>query len=200
MSRWLIPLVLGTVLLVPLAASAKKKAKPLVLEPLAADIRAKTGELTTDQTKALRQAGRCLEGDRFWAREMENRDPVNQTYETLAGAVVCWQGAEKKAGKQDEGFASAKRFIQARTRYVETLRSFYFALTEKLRTGADQGRLCERLSIALGEAGKANELGAGLAEVFQNEEARALAAQLDADIKYWGEGVASEYKHQKCVD
>lgn len=199
MSRWLILAVLSLLLLVPAAALAKKRApKPLVLEALAVDLRDADGELADDQGKALKVAGRCVQDDQRWAREMENREPVTQTYETLAGAVVCWQGAEKKAGKLGEPFAAATRFIGARARYVETLRSFYFALTEKGRTGADGQRLCDRLEVALGEAGAANDLGAGLATAFTNEDAKTMAAQLDADIKHWGELVATEYKHQKC--
>jgi hypothetical protein len=191
--------VFSLLLLPPASALAKKKApKPLVLEGVAADFRDAAGELAADQTKALKVAGRCVQDDRIWAREMENREPVTQTYETLAGAVVCWQGAEKKAGKLGDSFAAATRFIAARARYVETLRSFYFALTEKFRTGADGQRLCDRLTVALGEAGAANELGADLAAAFTNEDAKTMSAQLDADIKHWGEVVATEFKHQKC--
>ncbi len=202
MSRWLIPAVLSLVLLLPVAATAKKKKspKPLVLEVLATDLRAEDGTLADDHRKALKVAGRCVQDDGIWAREMENREPVTQSYETLAGAVVCWQGAEKKAGKLGEPFSTAARFISARARYVETLRSFYFALTEKFRTGADGQRLCDRLRIALGEAGQANDLGAGIASAFKNDGARAMAAQLDADIKHWGEVVAAEFKHQKCSE
>jgi len=193
--------VLCSLLLLPASALAKKKTpKPLVLEGLAADLRAASGELASDQLKALKVAGRCVQDDRIWAREMENREPVTQTYETLAGAVVCWQGAEKKAGKVGDSFAAATRFVAARARYVETLRSFYFALTEKFRTGADGQRLCDRLKVALGEAGAANGLGADLAAAFTDEGAKTMAAQLDADIKHWGEVVAAEFKHQKCSE
>ena len=200
MSRWFPILALTLAVFLPLTASAKeKKKKPLALEPLAEEVRAHTGaELTKDQLKALRVASRCLDDDQFWAREMENREPVTQTYETLSGAVVCWQGAEKKASKLDDSFGSALGYIRARARYVEVLRSFYFSLTEKLRTGADIGRLCERLNTTLEQAAAANDAGAGLAESFQTPNAQALAAQLDADIAYWGELVANEHKHQKC--
>ena len=201
MPRWIILAVFSLLLLVPVSSLAKKKApKPLVLEGVAADFRDAAGELAADQVKALKVAGRCVQDDRIWAREMENREPVTQTYETLAGAVVCWQGAEKKAGKVEGSFAAATRLIGARARYVETLRSFYFALTEKFRTGADGQRLCDRLKVALGEAGAANDLGADLAAVFTNEAAKTMAAQLDADIKHWGEVVAAEFKHQKCSE
>jgi len=201
MSRWLIPAVLSLALMMPAAAMAKKKTpKPLVLEVLAADLRGEDGALSDEHRKVLKVAGRCVRDDGIWAREMENREPVTQTYETLAGSVVCWQGAEKKAGKLGEDFAAAGRFITARARYVETLRSFYFALTEKFRTGADGERLCDRLKTALGEAGAANAVGADLAAAFRDEGARAMSAQLDADIKHWGELVAGEFKHQKCSE
>jgi len=202
MPRWLILATFSLTLVLPVASHAKKKKapKPLVLEALAVELRGQDGELTADQTKALKVAGRCVRDDAIWARAMENREPVTQTYETLAGAVVCWQGAEKKAGKLGEEFAAQQRFISARARYIETLRSFYFALTEKFRTGADQERLCDRLKVALGEAGQANALGADLASAFTDEGARAMAGQLDADIKHWGELVAGEFKHQKCAD
>jgi len=201
MSRWLIPAILSLVLLLPTVALAKKKTpKPLVLEVIAADLRGEDGVLADDQRKVLKIAGRCVRDDGIWSRAMENREPVSQTYETLAGAVVCWQGAEKKAGKLGEPFAAAARFIGARARYVETLRSFYFALTEKYRTGADGQRLCDRLKVALGEAGVANALGADLASAFTNQGAKEMSAQLDADIKHWGEVVAGEFKHQKCAE
>ena len=203
MSHRLFLVVLSLTLLLPVAAVAKKKKKapkPLVLEAIAVDLRGEDGALDDDQRKALKVAGRCVRDDAIWARSIENREPVTQTYENLAGAVVCWQGAEKKAGKLGEGFAVAARFITARARYIETLRSFYFALTEKFRTGADSERLCDRLKVALGEAGAANAVGADLAAAFTDEGARAMAAQLDADIKHWGELVAQEFKNQKCAE
>ena len=44
--------------------------------------------------------------DALWAA-LENCEPLTQIYEMLAGAVVCWQGAEKKAGKVAEEFTAA---------------------------------------------------------------------------------------------
>lgn len=202
MSRRLTLILVMLTFLLPAGAVAKKKkknAKPLVLEALAVDLKADGAELSDAQVKALKVAGRCVRDDGLWAREMENREPVTQTYETLAGAVVCWQGAEKKASKVTEEFTAQSRFFSARARYVETLRSFYFALTEKFRTGADQERLCDRLKTALSDVGKANDLGADLASAFSDPGAQAMSAQLDADIKHWGEIVATEFKHQKCA-
>ena len=201
MSRRLTLILVMMTFLLPAGAVAmkKKKVKPLVLEALAVDLKADGAELSDAQFKALKVAGRCVRDDGLWAREMENREPVTQTYETLAGAVVCWQGAEKKAAKVTEEFSAQNQFVSARARYVETLRSFYFALTEKFRTGADQERLCDRLKTALSDAGKANDLGANLASSFRDPAAQAMSAQLDADIKHWGEIVATEFKHQKCA-
>ena len=45
----------------------------------------------------------------------------------------------------------------------------------------------------------ANELGADLASAFSDPGAQAMSAQLDADIKHWGEIVATEFKHQECA-
>ena len=201
MSRWMLLFSLSIALLLPGLAVAKKKApKPLVLEPIAVDLRVDGAELSKDQLKALKVAGRCVKDDALWARALENREPLTQIYEMLAGAVVCWQGAEKRAGKVAEEFSAAKSFITARTRYIEMLRSFYFALGEKFRAGADHDRLCDRLRAAVGEAAAANEAASGLIEKFNNDPARQLAAQLDADIRGTGEQVAAEYKNQKCKD
>jgi hypothetical protein len=202
MCRWFPVFVLSVSVLLPLSASAKgKKPKPLVLEPLAQEIRETSGaELTKHHLKVLRNAGRCLNDDKFWVREMENRDPVTQIYETLSGAVVCWQDAEKKGAKLKLGeeWSSSQRYISTRTRYVESLRSYFFALSEKLRAGADVGRLCARLKTSLEDAVKAKEEAEGLNESFQTADARALAEQLMSDVWAFNENIAAEYGHQKC--
>ena len=199
MSRRLLLSLLAVSLLLPGFALAKKKTpKPLVLEPIAAELRVGGAELSKNQTKALKVAGRCLQDDALWARALENREPLTQIYEMLSGSVVCWQGAEKKAGKVSEEFGAAKSFITARARYIETLRSFYFALGEKFRAGADHDRLCDRLRTAVGEAAAANSIGADLQQKFNGDGAKLLAAQLDADIRGIGEQVAAEFKNQKC--
>ncbi|MEE2828164.1 MAG: hypothetical protein VX498_03165 [Myxococcota bacterium] len=195
-SRLSIPLLVLVVLL-PVTASAKKPPKPMLLEPFAAELREQKGELSKQEDKALRVASRCLKDDELWVQRMEN-DPVNRTYESLGGAVVCWQGAEKQALKSGDGFGAARQWIQTRTRYVETLRSFFFAMMEKLQPGADRKRVCDRLTTALKEVASAKSVGEALVEAFQSGSAKALAGQLDADVTHWGETLVQHFENQKC--
>lgn len=201
MPRRITLLLLALALLLPAAAAAGKKPmkrKPLLLDPLGVEIAAK-GEFTDDLYKTLRVADRCLDGDKHWQREQERPGtnvPVNSLYELLSGAVVCWQGAEKKATKAGEPFAPATPWIVARARYLEAYRSFMWAIVAKME--GDRAVVCRRLETAREEAGAAITAGSGLADLFNNTEAKSMGLQLDQEAQALGAMIEDEYRHQKC--
>ncbi len=200
MSRRLILLFLVLSLVLPAAAVAGKKPlkrKPLQLDPLGAEIAAK-GEFTDDQWKTLRVASRCLDSDRNWQREQERPGtnvPVHSIYELLSSAVVCWQGAEKKAVKAGEAFAPTP-WVVARARYLEAYRSFMWAIIAKLE--GERERVCGRLDTAKDEASAAITAAAGLADKFETTEAKEMGFQLDQEAQALGAMIEDEYRHQKC--
>jgi len=177
-------------------AAKKKEPKPLVLEPLAAELRASQGELSGDQLKVLKIAGRCLVSDKHWERGQENNIPVNQIYELLASSVVCWQGAEKKGAKLGESFAAVNRWMVARARYVECLRSFIWGIDAKL--SGDRAQVCRRMKTAIEQSAQASEAAAALQESYSTEGAQALAGQMLAEAKGMAEMVGGEFRNQKC--
>ena len=200
MPRRITVLLVALALLLPAAALAKKplKRKPMVLDPLGAEIAAR-GELTDDLWKVLRVADRCLDGDKNWKREQERPGtnvPVNSIYELLSSSVVCWQGAEKKAGKAGEPFAVVTPWVSARARYIEAYRSFMWAMVAKLES--DRSGVCRRLETARTEGAAAITAAAGLADGFESAEAKSMGLQLDQEARGLGVTIEDEYRHQRC--
>ena len=192
--------LIALALLLPTVAAAKKplKRKALVLDPLGVEIAANT-EFTDDLWKTLRVADRCLDGDKNWKREQERPGtnvPVNSIYELLSSSVVCWQGAEKKAIKAGEPFATVTPWISARTRYIEAYRSFMWAIVAKLE--GDRATVCRRLETAQTEAAAAITAASGLADGFDSTDAKSMGLQLDQEAQGMGAMVEDEYRHQKC--
>ncbi len=187
-------------LLLPTAAVAKElKRKPLKkLDVLGIELAAK-GEYSDDMYKAVRKADRCLEADRNWLREQERPDPVpvTQLYELVAGAVVCWQGAEAKALKLGPEFEPATLWIQSRTRYIESFRSFLWGIVAKY--DGEQAVTCRRLTTAMEEAAAMQAASMGLATKYTTEGAQALGAQADGEAAALGQMIADEFRHQKCA-
>jgi hypothetical protein len=202
LSRRLVLLLVTVALLVPAVAVAKKplKRKALTLDPLGEEVAA-AGEYTDDLYKVMRTADKCLDGDKNWKREQERPTdslPVNQIYELLSSSVVCWQGAEKKAGKAGEIFAPASTWITARARYIEAYRSFLWAIVAKLE--GDRVNVCRRLKTAMDEGLIAKQTASGLADGFAGTDAKSMGLQLDQEAQLLMAQIEDEYKHQKCAE
>ncbi len=198
-------LLCALALLVPVAAVAGKKPmkrKALDLDPLGAEIQATAGTFDADdeQYKALRKADRCLDQDRTWQREQEvpgdARITVNQLYELLNGSVVCWQEAEKKAGKMGEGFVPATSWIAARARYMEAYKQFIWGISAK--ADGDRKKTCDRLVDAAGMVPAAVAAAEPLADSYQTAGAQALGNQAVAEAHILREMVTAEVANQKC--
>lgn len=179
------------------SALAAPKARAMLLQPLADELAVPEGqEQSKDVVKGLNVAERCLKQDRSWQRSQENQVPVNQLYESLSSAVVCWQGAEKKAQKAGEPGAPLAWWTTARARYIESFRTYLWAIDAKL--AGDRAFVCRRLGSAMVEKAAAEAAGAGLADKYQQVAAQALAAQLSADIGGLAEAIEAEHKNQGC--
>ncbi len=192
-------LCLAACLLVGSSAFAQKakKAKEMLLAPLAAEFAPAEGEeLSKDSKKALNVSERCLKQDRSWLRAQENQVPVNQLYESLSSAVVCWQGAEKKAAKAGEVAAPLAWWTAARARYIESYRTYLWAIDAKL--AGDRAFVCRRLGSALTESNLAIDASEGLSDKYKGVAAQALAAQLMADVGGLSSAIGSEHKNQGC--
>ena len=200
MPRRITVLLVALTLLLPAAALAKKpvKRKAMVLDPLGVEIAARA-EFTDDLWKTLRVADRCLDGDKNWVREQERPGtnvPVNSIYELLSSSVVCWQGAEKKALKAGEPFGPVAVWVAARARYIEAYRSFMWAIVAKL--DGDRSGVCRRMETAKEEGAAAIRAAAGLADLFDSTDAKAMGLQLDQEAQAMGVMIEDEYRHQKC--
>jgi len=199
LSRSLLLALLGLGLLLPVSSDAREmKRKPLLLDGLGEELAAK-GEYTDDMYKGLKKADACLKADAHWEREQSrpgSNIPINQIYETLASAVVCWQGAEKKAQKLGDDFAPVTRWVTARTRYIESYRSFVWSLDAKM--SGDRAQVCRRLGTAKEQTEAATAAAADLASTYTTPLAQALGAQLDSEAQGLRQIVGDEFLNQKC--
>ena len=187
--------LLSLVVAAPIRA-AQKAPKPLKFLSALVDEAASRGEITKEVQRALRYADRCLADDGNWERGMKNRVPVNQTYELLGGAVMCWQSAEKKFAKVGGVLDVPGKWVSARARYIETFRGYLWGIHAKMNGARSQA--CRRLREATRQAVLANKASTGLADQFTVDAAKSLALaaeQMSADM---GEIVAAEFKNQKC--
>lgn len=182
--------------LVPLAADAAPKKKELLLQPLLDEMVPAGAVATKAQDKAIKRSESCLKQDRNWLRAQNDEVPLNQLYELVGGAVVCWQGAEKKSAAGGEESAVVHWWTQGRARYIETFRSWLWSLDAKL--SGDNRHVCKRLDVALKEGNAAAEAADGLAEKYEGAAAKALAHQLSADATALNQAVTSEYANQRC--
>ncbi len=189
----LVPLCL--LVAAPLEA-AKKAPKALKFLPALVEEASSKGELSKEAYKALRYADRCLGDDRNWERGMKNQVPVNETYELLGGAVMCWQTAEKKLTKVGDSLAAPAKWVSARARYIEAFRGYLWGIDAKM-SGA-RAQACRRLREATRQAVLATEASVGLADLFSVESAKALALATEQMSVEMGAVVASEFKNQKC--
>lgn len=188
------------ILLAPAAALAGKpvKRKPMQLDPLGVEVAAK-GEYTDDLYKVLWSANGCLEGDRNWQREQErpgSNVPVYEIYELLSSSVVCWQMAEKKAGKAGDVFAAAAAWIVARARYIEAYRGYMWAIDAKLE--GDRSQVCRRLAAATPQVDAAVQAATGLADAFSQPDGKSMGLQLQQESLGLKGQVEDEIRHQKC--
>jgi hypothetical protein len=199
--RRAVPLLLALLLSAPLAHAGPKQPKqpkPLLLQPLVDEMQPGETPLTKAQDLAVRRSEACLKQDGNWLRAQENQVPVNQLYELLSSAVVCWQGAEKKAAAGGEEAAAVARWTAGRTRYMEAFRSWIWAIDAKISN--DQRHICQRLTTASQEGAAAIQAADGLSGFYEGAAARALAMQLAADSKSLAEAVGGEFKNQRCGD
>ncbi len=179
----------------PLQA-AKKEPKPLkFLSALVEEVAAR-GEISKEAHRALSYADRCLRDDSTWERGMKNRVPVNQTYELLGGAVMCWQSAEKKFAKVGESLSVPAKWVSARARYIEAFRGYLWGIDAKM--SGERSQACRRLREATRQAGLANTASVGLADAFTADSAKALALAAEKLSGEMGVIVATEFKNQKC--
>lgn len=192
-------LVLLAAALVPaLAQGAPKQAKEMLLQPLVDEMKQGDAPLTKGQEVAAKRAEACLKQDANWLRGQRNEIPLNQLYELLGSAVVCWQGAEKKSASFGEEAAAVLGWTAARARYMESFRSWIWALDAKFAN--DQRHLCQRLKSASSEGIAALKATDGLAESYSGPTAKALAYQLHNDTKTLAEAISSEVKNQRCSE
>lgn len=182
--------------LVPVAADAAPKKKELLLQPLMDEMVPTGATATKAQEKAIKRSESCLKQDNNWLRAQRDEAPLNQIYELVGGAVVCWQGAEKKSAAGGEESAPVHWWTSGRARYIETFRSWLWSLDAKL--SGDVRHVCKRLDVAVKEGGAAAAASENLAEKYQGAAAKALAHQLSADITALNEAVTSEYANQRC--
>jgi len=178
------------------AQAAKKQPKPLKhLSALVEEVAAH-GEISKEAHKALSYADRCLRDDATWERGMQNQVPVNQTYELLSGAVMCWQSAEKKFAKVGDSLSVAGKWVSARARYIEAFRGYLWGIDAKM--SGERSQACRRLREAVRQAALANDASVGLADAFTVDSAKALALAAEKLSGEMGAIVASEFKNQKC--
>ncbi|MBJ95378.1 MAG: hypothetical protein CMP23_13025 [Rickettsiales bacterium] len=178
------------------ALAAGKVAKPLKhLEAMAEQARLK-GDLSKEARRALKYADRCFSDDGIWERAVDNRASVNEIYEALSGAVICWQSAENKFAKAGAGLELPNRWVAARARYIEAFRGYLWGIDAKM--SGDRTQACRRLRTATRQVGAANEAAAGLAEGFTVEEARKLALATQQQSAEMGSIIATEFQNQKC--
>jgi hypothetical protein len=186
-------LLILALLLLPLSVQARPKG-PSLIEPLVAELT--LDPANKDQAKAIKAAERCLDTDSLWERAQENNDPISQVYESLTTAVTCWQGAEKKAAKAGEAMGSLPAWVSARARYLESFRSFVWALDAKF--AGNQTYICKRLQTARVEGAAAVVAAENLVDRFGTNEAKALAAAQEATTAAMAQNIADEFAHQKC--
>lgn len=180
----------------PTIAAAKEKApKPSFVQPLLDEL-ATRGELSKDQSKALKAAHRCIDSDRNWERGQDNQLTPTQLYEAASGAVVCWQGAEKKATKLGEAMVPATGWIAARARYLEAYRDYLWAIEAKLK--GDRIFTCKRLVTAMGAREKMVDSHKGLAESFTVEHAQGFGALQTSLSDALAQSIEGEHGNQKC--
>ncbi len=189
-------LLLAALLLPAAGQAAPKKAKELLLQPLVEEMKAPEVELTKAQAVAVKRSESCLQQDSNWLRAQQNQVPVSQLYELLGSAVVCWQGAEKKAAAAGAEGLALHGWTAGRTRYMESFRSWMWAVDAKMSN--DRRHICQRLETASKEALASVQAADGLAERYQGAGAKAMAFQLEADSKVMAETVSTEYKNQRC--
>ena len=180
------------------ADAVPKAAKEMLLQPLVDEMKQGDEPLTKEQEIAAKRAEACLKQDGNWLRGQQNEIPLNQLYELLGSAVVCWQAAEKKTGTFGEPAAAVHAWTAARTRYMECFRGWVWALDAKMSN--DPRHVCKRLKAASSAGAAALVASDGLAEKYKSPTAKALAYQLQNDSKTLGEAVASEIKNQRCSD
>ncbi len=193
-------LSIAVLLLLPSLAGAAPKKKPIKFEYLqtlydeAIDGVPEDGH--RDIGKAIKVADRCSLDDARWAKAMDDgQTQVNVLYEMLQGAVVCWQGAERRVTKHGS-LEAPTAFVAARTRYLEAFRSYIWAIEAKL--ASDRQSTCTRLKTALTEVEKAAEATNGLVEKFKAEANQMLAAKAAADAKGLADTIADETANQRC--
>ncbi len=190
-------LTLLALALVPaLAHAGPKKPKELLLQPLVDEMKDGDTPLTKGQEIAAKRAEACLKQDMNWVRGQQNDVPINQLYESLGSAVVCWQGAEKKTASFGEEAAPVHWWTAGRARYIESFRSWVWALDAK--QSGDTRHVCKRLQSASAEGVAALDAAEGLADKYQGASAKALAYQLETDGKSLGEAISGEIKNQRC--
>jgi len=178
------------------ALAAKKEPKPLKqLQPLV-DETALVGPVSKDAFKALRYADRCLTSDKNWERAQQNQVPINQFYEMLSSAVVCWQTAEKKLGKVGESVVTAGLWVSARARYMEAFRAYVWGVDAK--QSGKRNQVCRRLKEATTLAVAANEASSGIVDKFTDANAKGLAMAADQLSEQLGAQIATEFSNQKC--
>jgi len=188
--------LLAAVLLVPASATAKPKDRPKLLQPLEDELTAK-GELSKDLSKLLKVGEFCMSDDKRWDKAMsDGQTSISIIREMLIDSVVCWQRAEKKAGKLGEAASPAAEYYAARARYMETFRSFIWAIEAK--NVQDRLSVCKRLKTAMDEAGAANTAADGLADKFTTEDGKVLALATMQTSKGLGEQITDEYANQRC--
>jgi hypothetical protein len=186
-----------TALLTSPALAEKGPPKLRQLQTMADELGA-TAELSKDAWTAIKVADRCATQDLNWERAMEpeQQTPIDAMFELLASGVVCWQGAEKKAGKVAEEQPRIAEFVGARARYVEMIRGYYDGFRAK--AVGDLNQACKRFKVAVAQAAAGVEAGHGLADRFDQVENKTLALTIDQKIAAVAELITSEYANQKC--
>ena len=184
--------------LAPAPADAAPKAKVLLLQPLVDELTPAgvDGAFSKEQERAIKRSEACLQQDGNWLRAQRDEVPVGQIYELVGGAVVCYQGAEKKVTEAGEAAAPILAWTVARRHYIESFRSYLWALDAKL--SGDKRHVCQRLKEAEHEGVAAAGAADGLVDRYEKAPAKTLAAQLMADVKGLNEAILAEVKNQRC--
>ena len=179
------------------ALAAKGPPKLKLLQPLADELAA-GGELSDDGWKAIKAADRCAEQDQGWERAMapEQQTGIDVMFELLASGVVCWQGAEKKAGKVAAELPRLSLYVTASARYVESMRGFYDAYRAK--AVGDNNQTCKRFKVAVTQGAAAVESSAGLQDHFGEAENKVLAATVEQKAIGVAGLITAEHEHQQC--
>lgn len=179
-------------LLVPALAFAAPKAKVMKLQPLIDEVGASASK---EALAAVQAAERCLKLDENWEMAQEQRIPPNQLYELLATAVVCWQGAEKKAGKAADG-APLVAWTAARARFVESYRSFVWAIDAKVSSNNEH--VCKRMKTAQTELAAALAAADKLDGAMQTAAAKGWAAAQAKSTRDFASIFEGEASAQRC--